>query len=130
MVEHLTASKMERFSLSALPEVELASITDHLTECQPCHELFAETLRRQRGSEPITFSLEPEYWLRHDHVDFDQLVEIVDNKLDATDQEMLDIHLSICVDCRERVDSIVSFARDELPASLNERFFPKGSSKT
>jgi hypothetical protein len=114
---------MERFCLSGLPEADLAVITEHLTQCQPCHELFADTLKTQRGASPITFTLEPEFWLRHEHVDFDQLVALADNKLDSTDREMVDIHLNTCATCNEEVRSFLEF-REEIEPDLRVRYGP------
>jgi len=114
---------MERFCLSGLPEVELASITDHLTQCQPCHELFADTLRNQRGSAAGKIILEPEFLLKHDHIEFEQLVEIAEEKLEATDQEMIDIHLAACESCREDVRSFLAF-RKEIEPELHVRYGP------
>jgi hypothetical protein len=65
--------------------------------------------------------LEPEFWLRHEHVDFDQLVALADNKLDATDREMIDIHLVTCATCREDVRSFLAF-RQEIEPELAVRY--------
>lgn len=99
-------------------------ITDHLTECRACHQLFADTLGNQRGSAPVRFSLEPEYWLRHDHLDFEQLVAIADEKLDATDREMIDIHCAICESCREDVRKFLAFCK-EIEPELHVRYGPQ-----
>jgi hypothetical protein len=123
MTEHLSTSRMERFCLSGLPEAELAVITEHLTQCQPCHELFADTLKTQRGAPSIRFTLDPEFWLRHEHVDFDQLVSLADDKLDTTDREMIDIHLITCATCREDVRSFLAF-RQEIEPELSVRYGP------
>lgn len=123
MTEHVSTSRMERFCLSGLPEADLAEITEHLTQCQPCHELFADTLKTQRGASPIRFTLEPEFWLKDEHVDFDQLVAIADNKLDKTDREIIDIHLSTCSTCREDVRSFLA-VRKEIEPELRVRYGP------
>lgn len=114
---------MERFCLSGFPEAELAVITDHLVECQPCHELFADTLRSQKGSAAISFTLEPEFWLKHEHVDFDQLVGFAESTLDATDQEIVDIHLNGCESCREDVRGFLA-VRNEIEPELQVRYGP------
>ena len=128
MTEHVSTSRMERFCLSGLPEADLAVITEHLTQCQPCHELFADTLKTQRGASPIRFTLEPEFWLKHEHVDFDQLVALADNKLDTTDREMIDIHLNTCATCREDVRSFLAF-RQEIEPELRVRYGPVAPSR-
>ncbi|PYS25454.1 MAG: hypothetical protein DMF72_01645 [Acidobacteria bacterium] len=114
---------MERFSLSALPDAELDGIAEHLAACQTCHQLFVETLRSQKGSSGLRFTLALEYWLRHEHVEYDQLVAIADNKLDKTDREIIDTHLSTCTECREDVRSFLAFAK-QIEPELRVRYSP------
>src|SRR5438552_3125213 len=109
MTEHVSTSRLDRFCVSALADEELDDIASHLAVCSPCHHHFAESLRRQRGSARVSFTLAPELWLRHEHVDYEQLVAIADIQLDQTDREMLDIHLKICPVCREDVRSFLAF---------------------
>jgi hypothetical protein len=123
-MQHVATSQMERFCLSALPEVELAVIAEHLTVCESCHDVLAETLRNQRGSEPLSIDLDPESWLVHEHVDFEQLTGIADNTLDETDIEIIDIHLKMCATCREDVRSFLAFHK-ELEPQLLVRYGPR-----
>jgi len=92
-----------------LPETESAAIAEHLSQCQLCHQLFAAELARQRGSGPIRVDLAPEFQLRHEHLDFDQLLQLVDDKPEATDREVVEAHLNTCPACQERVSSLVEF---------------------
>jgi hypothetical protein len=62
-----------------------------------------------------------EFWLQHEHVDYEQLVGIADNKLDPTDREILDIHFKTCAICREDVRSFLTF-RDELATDAEVSF--------
>jgi len=113
MTHHLSTLKIEQLSVSALPEDEAAAAAVHMAECQSCHQRFVEELRRQRGSTPFTFTLEPEFWFRDDHVDFDLLVELADKTLDQETEEIVNIHLKTCETCREDVRSFLAYrARD------------------
>jgi hypothetical protein len=60
-------------------------------------------LARARGYQPVTFSLAPEDWFRHDHLEFDRLVRYLENRLLAEDLEIAEIHLRTCPECREDV---------------------------
>jgi len=124
MTEHVTTAQMEQFCVGALPKAELASISEHLTHCPVCHELFADTLKRQQGSGRISFTLAPEFWLRHEHVDFEQLVAIADNQLEETDREMIDVHLGICPSCQEDVRSFLAF-KEQIEPELRVRYGPR-----
>ena len=108
MTNHLSTSQIIRLSVSALTEDEAAAAAVHCAECQSCHQQFVEELRRQRGSVPFTFTLEPEFWFRDDHVDFDLLVALADQTLDEERKEIVNIHLKTCETCRADVSSFLA----------------------
>jgi hypothetical protein len=109
VTHHLSTSQLERLCFSALAEDELAATAIHTANCQHCQQQFTKELSRQYGSEPINFTLEPGFWFRNDHVDFDRLVAIADNTLDEDIREITDIHLKTCETCREDVRSFLEF---------------------
>jgi hypothetical protein len=109
MTDHLSTLQIQRLSVSALPEDELVAAVLHTTKCQSCHQQFVEELRRQRGSAPFTFTLEPEFWFRDDHLEFEDLVGLADNTFDKETLEIINIHLSTCETCREDVRSFLAF---------------------
>ena len=78
MTHHLSTLQIKQLCVSALPEDELAAAAVHTAECQSCDQRFVEELKRQRGPVPFNFTLEPEFWFRNDHLDFDQLVGLAD----------------------------------------------------
>ena len=123
MAEHIPRTEIERFSVSALSEEQQVSIANHLAECEACHRVLSETLRGQRGTEGLKFTLAPEFWFRHDHLDYEQLVGIAGDKLDATEREIIDIHLSTCATCREDVRSFLAF-REQIEPELRVRYGP------
>jgi len=109
MTEHISTSQMKRFCVRVLPVGESTAIAEHLSGCSSCHEQFTETLRSLRGSAPRKFTLAPEFWFRYEHVDYEQLVSIADDTLDATEREILDIHLKVCASCKEDIRSFLEF---------------------
>jgi anti-sigma factor ChrR (cupin superfamily) len=113
VTDHPSTSQLQRFCASALAEDESAAVATHLADCSSCDQRFAEELRRQVGSGPFTFTLEPEFWFRHDHLDFDLLVRLADDKLDPELREIIDIHLTTCATCREDVRSFLGFREAE-----------------
>src|SRR5687767_6732887 len=80
-----------------------------MADCQDCHQRFVAELNDQRGSIPFNFTLEPEFWFRDDHVDFDLLVGLADKTLDQETEEIVNIHLKTCETCREDVRSFLAF---------------------
>jgi len=109
MTHHLSELEIKQLCVSALPEDELAAAAVHTAECQSCDQRFIEELKRQRGPVPFNFTLEPEFWFRNDHLDFDELVGLADNTFDEETREIINIHLSTCESCREDVRSFLAF---------------------
>lgn len=97
--------------MSALTEDEAATAAVHMADCQDCHQRFVAELNHQRGSIPFSFTLDPEFWFRDDHVDFDLLVGLADETLDQDTQEIIGIHLKTCETCREDVRSFLDFRK-------------------
>jgi len=108
MTDHLSTLQIQQLCMKALPEDELVAAAVHTAKCQSCNQLFVEELKRQRGSVPFTFTLEPEFWFRDAHVDFDLLVELADKTLDEEMEEIVNIHLKTCESCREDVRSFLA----------------------
>lgn len=120
---HISESKLERFSVRSLSETELTNVAGHLTECPDCQAEFVSTLRRQRGTANLSFSLSPEVWLRHGHLDYEQLVEFGDSKLDAADRELFDAHLQVCPACSEDVKGFMAF-RERITPEMGVSYGP------
>lgn len=109
MTDHLSKLQVSQLCVSALPEHELAAAAIHTAECESCNQRFVEELKRQRGSASFNFTLDPEFWFRNDHLEFDDLVGLADNRLDEETLEIINIHLNTCDTCRENVRSFLAF---------------------
>jgi len=70
---------------------------------------------RERRIETPSFTLAPEFWLRHEHIDYDRLVELAEGRLDTTERESIDAHLKICSVCEEDVRSFLAFREQIAP---------------
>jgi hypothetical protein len=123
MTHHLSTLQVQQLCVSALPEDELVAAAVHTAECQSCNRRFVDELKRQRGSTPLNFTLEPEFWFRHDHVDFEQLVALADKTLDQDTEEIINIHLKTCESCREDVRSFLAF-RNATAREMSVSFGP------
>jgi len=123
MTHHLTTLQIKQLCVSALPEDELAAAAVHTAECQSCDQRFIEELKRQRGPVLFNFSLEPEFWFRNDHLEFDDLVSLADDTFDQETREIINIHLSTCDSCREDIRSFVAF-RKTTAGEMNVSYGP------
>src|SRR5947208_3863244 len=107
MTGHITTLRIQRFRVRALPVGELTSIAEHLDGCPSCNQQFTQMLRSRLGLEPLKITLAPEFQFRHEHVDYEQLVRLADETMDASEREMHDVHLRICAPCQEDVRSFL-----------------------
>src|SRR5215467_11088710 len=107
-MDHVSKSKMKEFCARSLEVDELASILNHIEHCDRCNDLFHSVLRERIGDGPRTIDLSNS-WIKHEHLEYEQLVAYVDNRLDETEREMLEIHLGGCGSCREDVRSFLEY---------------------
>ncbi|MGH9963114.1 MAG: hypothetical protein ACREBC_39360, partial [Pyrinomonadaceae bacterium] len=123
--EHIPEPIMERFCfcMRTLPQPEFTNVAGHLTECPACQAEFVSTLRRQREVSDLSFTLAPEFWLRHEHLDYEQLVNLAANRLDTTDRELIDAHLKVCSPCQEDVQSFLAF-REKIAPEMRVSYAP------
>jgi hypothetical protein len=117
---------MNRLCARTLPAAELTTATAHLTECTACHEQFRARIARRRGQAPLSFSLAPEIWLQHEHLDYELLHTYTGNTLPAEEREIVDVHLALCARCREDVRSLQAFQRVIAP-ELKIAYAPAGT---
>jgi anti-sigma factor ChrR (cupin superfamily) len=113
MSAHVSKSQLERFAVGALEEEELVSVATHTADCESCDKAFVEELRSRVGSGPFAFTLNPEFWFRHDHLKFEDLVGLADETVDDELKEIFDIHLKTCSRCKEDLTSFLAFLKME-----------------
>jgi hypothetical protein len=129
VTHHLSTSQRKQFCTSVLAEDELAAAALHTANCQPCEQEFVEELSRNYGFGPVNFTLEPEFWFRNDHLDFDRLVGLADNTLDDDLREITEIHLKVCDTCREDVRSFFA-SRQATAGDIKVSYGPTKSQST
>src|SRR5258708_28645621 len=80
-MNHISKPKMRDFCARSLEVPELAEIVEHLEQCNACKELYHDVFQERTGPFPHTINLS-DSWLRYEHLEYEQLVAYVDNKLD------------------------------------------------
>jgi anti-sigma factor ChrR (cupin superfamily) len=103
MLDHLTSVQIEKFYAGALDSEEMVSAAEHLAVCSSCRAIFHEIFQRIRECALFSCSLSPEAWFKDDHIEFDDLVAMAENKLDDEYMKVVNVHLSICARCWEAV---------------------------
>jgi len=115
MAEHLSKSQVELVSAKVMPEAELNVAAKHLAECATCRQLLEKTVQDHKSSERLAFTVAPEFWIRHDHLEYERLLGYADQTLEATEKEVINLHLSICNSCNEDVNDFLAFREQVVP---------------
>jgi hypothetical protein len=115
MSEHLSTVQMRHFGARALPAAELTALAEHLASCGDCQNQFPLTRRTRTADAPLSFTLAPEAWLRHEHLRYEQVASYIDGDLDAEERKITDLHLRSCLGCQEDVRSLREFRRQIAP---------------
>jgi hypothetical protein len=118
MFNHISDEQLESFCARALKLSEMAETAEHIASCSRCQWRFQETLKRERGDKPVSVSLSLADWFRHEHLDYDQLESFAENRLEAEDTAIINLHLETCALCREDVRSFLEFKKiteNEIP---------------
>jgi len=106
---------MRHFSARTLPAPEMSALAEHLASCDACQNQFRQTHRARRGDARFSFTLAPEAWLKHEHLQYEQIAPYLDGGLDGEEREILELHLRVCESCQEDVRSLREFRREIAP---------------
>src|SRR5262245_60974266 len=126
MSNHISDKQIEAFCARDLIDSELAATAEHVAACSQCQYHFQETLKRKRGNKLVSISLSPADWFRHEHLDYDQLESVAENRLDAEETVIVNLHLETCAVCRKDVHSFLEF-REASENESHTRRAPKPS---
>lgn len=123
MIIHTPNIQMQKFRARVLPAPEMVAVAEHISNCASCQLLFREASQKRRYFAPATVNISPEFWFSDDHLDYDQMVGLVEDKLDDEDREVINIHLKTCARCVEDLRSFEEFARQIEPAIRASHMF-------
>jgi hypothetical protein len=115
MSEHLSTLQLRHLTARTLPAAELTALASHIASCDACKEQFRLTRRTRAVDASLSFTLAPEAWLRHEHLQYEQIASYIEGGLDAEEREIADLHLRGCVGCAEDVRSLREFRRRIAP---------------
>jgi len=121
--QHLTKTQILRLSAKTLPKGQLAIAGEHFSKCETCLQQFQLGFQRIDAGEDGSFTLEPEYWFRLDHLQFEDLVKFADNSFGSSEKEIVNVHLRSCEECREDLRAFQGY-RKETQADLQLSYGP------
>jgi anti-sigma factor ChrR (cupin superfamily) len=123
MTDHFSKKQIEAFCAHALEVSEMVAIAEHIDSCDVCRQKYLEVSQEGKENKSFSISLDAEDLFKNEHLDYDQLLSLVENKLDAEELEIVNIHLKACDRCREDVRSLIEF-RQKTEPDLNTGFEP------
>lgn len=104
MNDHLSTSQVKALAIGRLAPDEGGEVAQHIATCEQCHLRFTTELIDRPST--CSFSLESEFWFKHDHLSLAHLTSLADDAVEHESQEVLDAHLDSCELCRESVASL------------------------
>lgn len=123
MSEHISPLQLRHFAKRTLPAPEMSTLAEHMASCDACHRQFRQVRRERRAGVPLIFTLAPEAWLQHEHLQYEQLAPYLDGDMDGEEREILELHLRGCESCREDVQVLREFRRQIAP-EMNVSYAP------
>lgn len=123
MIDHVSREQIEEFCARTLDAPELTAVGGHISLCEQCFQLFQEVFQQRRNHAPIRINLSPDHWFKDEHLDYEQLVDFVDERMDEGEREITSIHLRMCTRCRGDVHSFLTY-RQEIEPEMQVRYAP------
>jgi hypothetical protein len=123
MSDHVSREQIEGFCARTLDTAELTAVGGHIAWCEPCFHLFQEVFQRRRNYAPVRINLSPEHWFKDEHLDYEQLVDFMDERMDEEEREITSVHLQACARCRGDVHSFLAY-RQEIEPEMQVRYAP------
>ncbi len=100
--EHISTEAFERYAARTSAPTETLAVQRHVAACEMCREKLAQFFDAEKAFVGLQndfafddFAGEPE------HLPYEQLALFVDGKLDAVENEIMQSHLAICLECEK-----------------------------
>lgn len=123
MDKHLSPAQMKSFYARTLTSAEMGTAIEHLTHCPNCRQRYHEVFQEMNDHQPAFIDLSPEFQFRQEHLDFEQLVSLAENKFDEEEKEIITLHVQNCSRCSEDVRSFLAF-RHEIEPEMSVSYAP------
>ena len=98
-------------------------VGEHIAGCRLCRELFREVLQERGSTAGKALSIGPAFWLKDEHLEYEQIVSYADQLMDSDERELYSEHLGLCGRCREDFESFLAHRR-ETEWELSTRYGP------
>lgn len=109
MSEHLSAQDVGRYLRRAMTPAELLSADDHLAACDACR-MLAEGARAPATADSFSqLRADLQAAASPGHLAYEQLAAYVDDEVDEVEREIIDSHMTICLECKREMTDLFAF---------------------
>src|SRR4029078_12508056 len=123
MARHVSRVEIEAFRERTVSAEGMTFVGEHIAGCRLCRELFREVLQERRSTAGKALSIGPAFWLKDEHLEYEQIVSYADQLMDSDERELYSEHLGLCGRCREDFESFLAHRR-ETEWELSTRYGP------
>src|SRR5689334_16594075 len=104
MSEHPSAEQINKYISRTLPPSELLLMDDHLAACDRCMQEIA------KAPNPVAAAIQSSLFAStvEDHLSYEQMSAFVDDKADAADCEIVEVHRNVCHECAVEIENLAS----------------------
>lgn len=117
---HLSDTEIERFCGQQMPPAERLVADKHLAACEACYGRLKLLPKMQdrlvAASQAFSIKPNPEV----EHLTYEQLVGLVDHRLDDIDREIAGSHLEGCLRCETELNDLRAFVGELKPTAAKE----------
>jgi hypothetical protein len=117
-VEHLSQQTISDFRERRLSPDQLLAVDRHLSDCEQCHRLLYHG--REDSISELYDKLITSDPAIDDHLNYEMLEMLVDNKVTDVDREIANLHLSTCSRCTSDLQAL-SELREQRPVMVLDR---------
>jgi len=108
MSEHLSGQMVENYCQRLLSAAELLAAHDHIDVCESCRlQLFKIEQVPAQASTGVAINNLAD--IIPEHPGFEDFAAYVDDRLDATDREILRSHIELCLGCAGELRDLLGF---------------------
>ncbi len=110
MSTHLSPAQIQQYLRGGLSAEQLLTLDAHLVTCQLCQDQLQINDRLAASTASLRADFQQVANAPLQHLTWEQLAELTEQKLAATEQEMAESHLQICPACTAELAALRQFA--------------------
>ncbi len=112
---HISDDIISSFRSGSLSAEDTINCAEHLELCFDCNLRFGNVLTNEDYPRAFILDFSPKTYLTDEHLDYEQLSDYLEDKLDEDEAEIVNVHIGLCLRCRKDLLSLKDFRRSIEP---------------